>query len=96
MLATSVALRTDVELAGLALLSSTGVEDGPPAVDRASLPVFQSHGESDPLLPFHRAELLRDSLSKYGMRVTWCAFGGGHEVSNEVVRQLGSWLKRVL
>lgn len=96
MLATSVALRTDVELAGLALLSSTAVESGPPAVDRAALPVFQSHGESDPLLPFHRAEQLRDSLSKYGMCVTWYAFAGGHEVSNDVMRQLGSWLKQVL
>jgi phospholipase/carboxylesterase len=96
MLATSVALRTDAELAGLAILSTTGIEDGPPAADRTSLPVFQSHGESDPLLPFNRAGKLRESLSKHGMRVTWCAFAGGHEVSNDVMRKLGSWLKQVL
>ncbi len=96
MLATSVALGTVEELAGLAILSSTGVEEGPPARDRASLPVFQSHGESDPLLPFHRAEKLRDALAKQGMSVTWCAFSGGHEVSSDVMRKLGSWLKRVL
>jgi phospholipase/carboxylesterase len=96
MLATSVALRTEEALAGLAILSSTGVEDGPPAVDRTSLPVFQSHGESDPLLPFNRAEKLRDTLSKHGMRVTWSALAGGHEVSNDAMRKLGSWLRQTL
>jgi phospholipase/carboxylesterase len=96
MLATSVALRTVEELAGLAILSSTGVEEGPPAADRTSLPIFQSHGESDPLLPFNRAEKLRDSLSKHGMRVTWCSFAGGHEVSSDVMRKLGSWLRQSL
>jgi phospholipase/carboxylesterase len=96
MLATSVLLRTEEELAGLAILSSTGVEDGSPTFDRTSVPIFLSHGESDAALPFTRAEKLRDSLSKHGMRVTWSPFAGGHELSNDMMRNLGSWLKQTL
>jgi phospholipase/carboxylesterase len=98
ILACDVALRTDQALAGLAVLSGTlvGVDSGSPSlVDRTSLPVFQSHGTSDELLPFVQAEKLRDALMTRGMNVSWAPFGGGHAISDGVLRGLGQWLRGV-
>ena len=99
MLSCDVALRTDIPLAGLALLSGTLVaadEWAQLAVRRSGLPVFQSHGATDPLLPFAYAEKLRDLLSAGGAVTTWVPFRGGHEIPDSVVRALGPWLRGVL
>jgi phospholipase/carboxylesterase len=96
ILACDIALRTDQDLAGLALLSGTLVaadDASPTVIDRTALPVYQSHGTSDPLLPFVQAEKLRDVLTKQGMHVTWAPFRGGHEVSDSVLLGLGEWLR---
>jgi phospholipase/carboxylesterase len=94
-----IALRTDLQLGGLAVLSGTLVaaeNASPDAKPRTGLPVFQSHGISDELLPFAQAEKLRDTLMARGMSVTWAPFRGGHEVSDAVLRGLGGWLKTTL
>jgi phospholipase/carboxylesterase len=99
MLSCDVALRTGRALAGLALLSGTVVaqdEWSALATKRAGLPVFQSHGASDPLLPFSQAEALRDLLRGGGADVTWSPFRGGHEIPGAVLDGLGAWLRRVL
>jgi phospholipase/carboxylesterase len=99
MLACDVALRTDARLAGVALLSGTLLASDEWAAlvsRRHGLPILQSHGTFDPLLPFAYAEKLRDLLTSGGAVVTWVPFRGGHEIPHGVVDALGGWLRAVL
>jgi phospholipase/carboxylesterase len=99
MLACDVALRTDVPLAGLVMLSGTLLcvnEWQPLMARRAGLRVFQSHGQSDPLLPFEAAEALRDHLRAAGLEVEWHGFAGVHEIPMPVLHALGKFLHAVL
>jgi phospholipase/carboxylesterase len=95
MLATDVTLRSSRPLAGLVVLSGTLVaarEWLPRMRERNDLPVFQSHGTEDPLLPFAIAEQLRRALESAGLRVTFRSFEGGHGIPPSVLRDLGVWL----
>lgn len=98
MLATDVALSTARPLAGLAVLSGTLVRRaawlaGAPA--RRGLPVLQSHGRSDPIVPFENAEALRDLLLGAGLDVEWLPSNGGHGIPDGVVERLGVFIQRV-
>ncbi len=95
MLALDVALRTKRPLAGLAVLSGTLLAAGewvPLMGARKELPVFQSHGTEDPILPYVIAERLHHVLDDAGMRVTFVPFDGGHGIPPQVMRDLGTWL----
>jgi phospholipase/carboxylesterase len=46
----------------------------------AGVPIVQSHGRNDALLPFSIAELLRDKLRDAGAKVDFVQFLGGHEI----------------
>ena len=95
MLATDIALRSARPLAGLVLLSGTMIAEEewlPRMPSRAGLAVLQSHGTSDPLLPYSIAERLRDALAGAGARVTFVGFEGGHGVPPEVLATFGRWL----
>jgi phospholipase/carboxylesterase len=61
---------------------------------RKDLPVFQSHGTQDPILPFAIAERLRHVLDDAGMRVSFTQFDGGHGIPPEAMRDLGVWLRQ--
>jgi phospholipase/carboxylesterase len=63
---------------------------------RKGLPVFQSHGTMDDILPFIGAERLRDALTGAGVVVDWHGFRGGHEIPPLVVARLGRFLSRLL
>lgn len=98
MLALDVALHTERPLAGLALLSSTllAAKDWlPRMVARKDLPVFQSHGTRDPILPFPIAERLRHELEGAGMRVSFTSFDDGHGIPPAVMRDFGTWLSQI-
>lgn len=99
MLATDVALRTARPLRGLVILSGTLLAADawlPRMPSRKGLPVFQSHGTEDPLLPFAVAERLRGALDEAGLRVSFTSFGGGHGIPPSVMRGLGAWLGEVV
>lgn len=99
MVSCDVALQTGRALAGIALLSGTlAAQDewAPRASSRPGFRVFQSHGSSDPMLPYARAEKLRDMLREGGADVTWVPFRGGHEIPPPVVDSLGKWLRATL
>lgn len=92
MLALDLALHDDRPLAALALLSSTLIAQDhwlPRMPARAGLPVLQSHGRADPLLPFDMAERLRDELRTAGLPVTFVPFQGGHAIPGDVLDALG-------
>lgn len=98
MLALDVALRSERPLAGLVLMSATLIaadEWTPLLPQRRGLPVLQSHGRSDPLLPFAIAEHLRDLLQKAGLDLRFVPFNGGHAISAGVLDELGKLVERV-
>ncbi|MBI3357969.1 MAG: esterase [Nitrospirae bacterium] len=99
MLTCDVALHTDYPFAGLVQLSGNLLAQpvwGPLMTKRKGLPVFQSHGIQDDILPYVGAERLRDALKKSGLPVDWHSFRGGHEIHESVLRALGVFLKTVL
>lgn len=97
MLSLDVALHDPRPLDALILLSGTllaRTEWEPRMAARAGLPVLQSHGRRDPLLPFHAAVTLRDRLVKAGLAVTWVEFGGGHEIPPPVLEAATAAIRR--
>jgi phospholipase/carboxylesterase len=95
MLATDVVLRSDKPVGGLAVMSGTYLaEDEWSALmpKREDLPVLQSHGRQDPLLPFQLAEDLRDALVGAGLQVTWVPFDGGHGIAPSVLYALSDFV----
>jgi phospholipase/carboxylesterase len=88
MLSLDVALHRETPPAALALLSGTllaEVEWAPRFAKLAGRPIVQSHGRSDPLLPYAIAELLRDKLTAGGAAVEFVPFAGGHEIPPNVL-----------
>lgn len=98
MLATDLVLRSSRPFAGLTILSGTMISRGEwqaLAKARRGLPVLQSHGRNDPILPFSLAEELRDLLSAAELAVEWLPFSGGHGIPAPVLVRLGAMLRRV-
>jgi phospholipase/carboxylesterase len=99
MLSCDAVLHTDRPYAGLVQLSGNLVARpvwGPLMPNRKGLPVFQSHGTQDEILPYVGAERLRDALNASGLVVEWHHFRGGHEIPEPVVKRLGVFLTKVL
>lgn len=95
MLSCDLMLHTDRPYAGLIQLSGTLLAQpvwGPLLPKRKGLPVFQSHGVQDEILPYVGAERLRDTLAHAGLAVEWHNFRGGHEIPEMVLRALSHFL----
>jgi phospholipase/carboxylesterase len=83
MLSLDVALHRASAPAALILMSGTLLAEtvwAPRFPRLAGVPILQSHGRADELLPFSIAELLRDSLRHAGAAVDFVPFVGGHEI----------------
>jgi phospholipase/carboxylesterase len=88
MLSLDVALHREVPPAGLILMSGTLLAESvwkPRMSKLANVPIYQSHGMHDQLLPFSIAEHLRDELKAVGAKLEWCEFHGGHEIPPAVL-----------
>ena len=99
MLTCDAVLHTDYPFAGLVQLSGNLLAKdiwSPLIPKRRGLPVFQSHGMQDDILPNIGAERLRDALHRAGFVVDWHSFRGGHEIPELVLQRLGSFLAKVL
>jgi phospholipase/carboxylesterase len=98
MLATDTVLRTTRAFGGLAIMSGTLVSHSqwsPLMATRKGLPVLQSHGRADPVLPFAIAERLRDELTAAGVPVEFTPFNGGHGIPGPVLDGLARLIQRV-
>jgi phospholipase/carboxylesterase len=98
MLALDVALHRDAPPAGLVLMSGTLIAESVWQARMASLagvPVMQSHGRRDGLLPFSVAEILRDRLTAAGAAVDWVPFGGAHEIPPVVLDHASQLLRTI-
>ena len=98
MLTCDTVLHTDYPFAGLVQLSGNLLAQavwGPLIPKRKGLPVFQSHGTQDEILPHIGAERLRDTLSRSALLVEWHSFRGGHEIPEPVLQRLGLFLTKI-
>lgn len=98
MVSCQVAFASDVPLQALVLLSGTPLHEsawraGMPR--RKGLPVFMSHGRTDDILPFDLAVGMRDEMVAAGLDVTFVEFDGGHQIPEEVVAGLRTFLDRL-
>lgn len=98
-----VALQLQIQFAlkpkGLVLLSSTIYQNAVEALENdeqklEGLPIFESHGEDDALLPFAAAEDLAHLLEQAGADLQFESFPGGHEVPPSILEELRLFLER--
>ena len=54
--------------------------------------IFQSHGDSDQILPFQYGEYLKNFLDDKGFKVRFETFKGGHEIPLEILQKLDKFL----
>jgi phospholipase/carboxylesterase len=98
MLTCDTVLQTGYPFAGLVQISGSLLAQAvwsPLMTKRRGLPVFQSHGTKDDILPYIGAERLRDALTQSGLGVEWHSFHGGHEIPYAVLHQLGGFLNKM-
>lgn len=97
MLSLDVALRSPLPLAGLLLMSGTYLCKSiwQPLLSRcAGLPVVQSHGSQDAILPVELARMLREDLRAAGATLDFVEFSGGHEIPPPVLTAVSRLLAR--
>ncbi len=95
MVTTDVALRLEEAPAGLCILSGTVIcqdEWKRRAAQRQGLPVLQSHGRYDDILPFRQAEQLRNLLTEAGLTVEFLPFHGPHTIAPEALERMADFL----
>lgn len=63
---------------------------------KPGLPVFQSHGQYDNVLPYQGGIWLRDMLAEAGADVEFVEFSGGHQISFEVLEVAAAFLRKRL
>lgn len=98
MLATDIVLRTTRSFGGLAVLSGTLISHDewlPLMAARRGLPVLQSHGRADPVLPFEIGERLRAELVSAGLPVEFIPFNGGHGIPGGVLEGLTRLIRQL-
>jgi len=96
MLSLDLALHKKTAPSGLILMSGTLLNEAewaPKLPALAGVPVMQSHGQRDMLLPYSIAEILRDKLVAAGAVVDWQPFAGGHEIPPPVLAAVSKLLR---
>ncbi len=59
-----------------------------------SFPIFQSHGVMDPVLPIAQARKLNSFLNEKGVSPEYYEFNGGHEIPQNILNKLTSFLEQ--
>lgn len=99
-IALQAGLRHAEKLAGIMALSTyLPLRDslaGEAAAANCDVPIFMAHGTLDYMLPLQLGELSRDQLKGAGYPVEWHQYEMAHQVCPEEIRDIGTWLQRVL
>lgn len=96
MIAANVAFEYQDYVKGLIIMSGTFVDKNlwdTQIVKNKELKIFQSHGFSDPVLPFSNAEKLASYLKDNFTDSAFIPFQGGHEIPMEVIQQLNLFIE---
>ncbi len=59
-------------------------------------PVFMAHGNEDPVVPFKRGSLSKDTLESLGYKVEWHAYPMDHTMAWDEVQDMIAWLKPLM
>lgn len=97
MMSLAIALQLPNLVDKLFLLSSTLFDEETISQTEANLkhiPIFQSHGVSDPVLPYFLSEKLKSHLEKVE-QYEFHPFDGGHEIPMPIIKKLEAYLERV-
>jgi phospholipase/carboxylesterase len=97
MLATDTTLRLEEAPAALCVLSGTLLQQTEwrrLAPRRVGLRVIQSHGRSDPILPFEGALALKQLLTDAGLVVDFHPFDGGHGIDGGVLQAIADFVSQ--
>ena len=93
-------LRYEKPLAGILALSTYSPTVAGLAAERSpvnrNIPIMMAHGEYDPVIPLSIAVSTRDELLKLDYAVQWHAYPMQHEVCIEEIREIGSWMCKVM
>ncbi len=95
MLATDVALRSELGPCALAVFSGTLIAENEwrdLAPRKKFVRVLQSHGRYDTILPFETGLWLKELFLQAGMTVEFVEFHGDHAIPEEVVDRFGNLL----
>ena len=96
MLATDVALRTELPVDGLVLMSGTLLTEDewtPLMKRRAGMRAMISHGTHDPILPYEGSERLAAAMREAGVEVDFVKFRGQHEIPPVVLEHASAVIR---
>ena len=54
--------------------------------------VYQSHGTSDPILPYQLGTMLKDFLQRNEVDLKFTSFGDGHTIPPHVISEFSTFL----
>ncbi len=98
MLSTETVLASDEDYGGLMIWSGTLLSEGrwkEGAARHRAVPVLQSHGTFDQVLPFALSEELTKMLTNAGMSVEFTGFPQGHTIPYEVLEESAKFLSKL-
>lgn len=95
-LALSASLERPAGLSGLLLFSGLLAGAHPSELRVLSgLPILQSHGKHDDILPWPVAEYMHAALEASGASLDFISFQGGHGIPPEALRAAATWLQNL-
>lgn len=95
MVTTEVAASISSTPAGLMVLSGALIHEGAwktGFAKKAGLPIFQSHGTYDTVLPFVTGSWLKELFEAAGAKLQFMSFPGPHTISYEVLEELADFI----
>ncbi len=93
-------MRHPEKLAGMLCLSGylplAAVAGAERTGESLATPVFMAHGRQDGVVPFARAQESMEVLKKLGYQVEWHEYMMQHSLCLEEVRDISTWIRKVL
>jgi phospholipase/carboxylesterase len=97
MMSLDVGFRTERTIAGIVVMSGALYEDELPDLRaKKDRQVLLAHGTADEVIPINAARRTRRVLEDHGIEPEYHEFPIGHQVSEEELRVVGTFLERVL
>jgi len=94
LMSIDVGFRTEIELAGIVVMSGALYEQDLPPF--SAIPVLIAHGSEDDVIPILAAQRARSVLEEHGVSVEYNEYVMGHQVSEESMRAVSEFLRAKL
>ena len=94
----SIGLLYPDEVAGIISFGGRLLEEIKPLVKKddniQKLKIFIAHGLQDSTLPVHYARRAKEYIEELGISLSYHEYSTGHQISNEMLQDLNSWLRK--